>query len=625
MKHVSQKNRKMSELNKNTEVKLSIQSTKKRIQTILSALPDSPGCYQYFDERGTIIYVGKAKNLKKRVSSYFNKEHDNNKTRVLVKQIRDIKYIVVDTEEDALLLENNLIKQHRPRYNVLLKDDKTYPSIVVKNEYFPRVFQTRNIVRDGSQYYGPYSSVYTAKVMLQMIKELYPIRTCKYPLTPESIAQGRYKLCLEYHIKRCNAPCEGLQTNEEYLKNISEVKEILKGNISTVAKLLYEEMQSLAAELRFEEAQKVKEKYEVIENYRAKSTVVTPMLTNIDVFSYAENEKSAYINYLHIGNGAIVQAYTFEYRKKLDEAKEELLAMGIIEMRSRFKSTAKEIIAPFEPEMNLEGITITIPQRGDKKKLLELSEMNVKQYKVDKLKQAEKLNPEQRSTRLLKEIQNQLHLDKLPVHIECFDNSNIQGSDAVAACVVFKMGKPSKKDYRKYNIKSVEGPDDYASMREVVYRRYKRLLEEGTPLPDLIITDGGKGQMEVVREVIEDVLQIKIPIAGLAKDKKHRTSEFLFGFPPEPVGLVQKSSLFHLLEQMQNEVHRFAISFHKDKRSKRQTASELDTIKGIGDKTKTVLLREFKSVKRIREATTEELTKIIGESKARLIKESISK
>ncbi len=625
MKHVSQKNRKMSELNKNTEVKLSIQSTKERIQTILSALPDSPGCYQYFDERGTIIYVGKAKNLKKRVSSYFNKEHDNNKTRVLVKQIRDIKYIVVDTEEDALLLENNLIKQHRPRYNVLLKDDKTYPSIVVKNEYFPRVFQTRNIVRDGSQYYGPYSSVYTAKVMLQMIKELYPIRTCKYPLTPESIAQGRYKLCLEYHIKRCKAPCEGLQTNEEYLKNISEVKEILKGNISTVAKLLYEEMQSLAAELRFEEAQKVKEKYEVIENYRAKSTVVTPMLTNIDVFSYAENEKSAYINYLHIGNGAIVQAYTFEYRKKLDEAKEELLAMGIIEMRSRFKSTAKEIIAPFEPEMNLEGITITIPQRGDKKKLLELSEMNVKQYKVDKLKQAEKLNPEQRSTRLLKEIQNQLHLDKLPVHIECFDNSNIQGSDAVAACVVFKMGKPSKKDYRKYNIKSVEGPDDYASMREVVYRRYKRLLEEGTPLPDLIITDGGKGQMEVVREVIEDVLQIKIPIAGLAKDKKHRTSEFLFGFPPEPVGLVQKSSLFHLLEQMQNEVHRFAISFHKDKRSKRQTASELDTIKGIGDKTKTVLLREFKSVKRIREATIEELTKIIGESKARLIKESISK
>lgn len=625
MKHVSQKNRKMSELNKNTEVKLSIQSTKERIQTILSALPDSPGCYQYFDERGTVIYVGKAKNLKKRVSSYFNKEHDNNKTRVLVKQIRDIKYIVVDTEEDALLLENNLIKQHRPRYNVLLKDDKTYPSIVVKNEYFPRVFQTRNIVRDGSQYYGPYSSVYTAKVMLQMIKELYPIRTCKYPLTPESIAQGRYKLCLEYHIKRCKAPCEGLQTNEEYLKNISEVKEILKGNISTVAKLLYEEMQSLAAELRFEEAQKVKEKYEVIENYRAKSTVVTPMLTNIDVFSYAENEKSAYINYLHIGNGAIVQAYTFEYRKKLDEAKEELLAMGIIEMRSRFKSTAKEIIAPFEPEMNLEGITITIPQRGDKKKLLELSEMNVKQYKVDKLKQAEKLNPEQRSTRLLKEIQNQLHLDKLPVHIECFDNSNIQGSDAVAACVVFKMGKPSKKDYRKYNIKTVEGPDDYASMREVVYRRYKRLLEEGTPLPDLIITDGGKGQMEVVREVIEDVLQIKIPIAGLAKDKKHRTSEFLFGFPPEPVGLVQKSSLFHLLEQMQNEVHRFAISFHKDKRSKRQTASELDTIKGIGDKTKTVLLREFKSVKRIREATIEELTKIIGESKARLIKESISK
>lgn len=613
----------MSDLEKNTEAKLNNLSTKERINTILSTLSDGPGCYQFFDEKGSIIYVGKAKNLKKRVSSYFNKEHDHSKTRVLVKQIRDIKYIVVNTEEDALLLENNLIKQYRPRYNVLLKDDKTYPSIVVKNEYFPRVFQTRNIVKDGSQYYGPYSSVYTAKVMLQMLKELYPIRTCKLPLTPETIAQGRYKLCLEYHIKRCKAPCEGFQEHAEYMKNIGEVKEILKGNISTVSKILYDEMKILADELKFEEAQKVKEKYEAIENYRAKSTVVTPMLTNIDVFSFAETEKSAYINYMHIGNGAIVQAYTFEYKKKLDEDKEELLAMGIIEMRKRFGSTAREIIVPFEPDMNLEGITLIIPQRGDKKKLLDLSALNVRQYKVDKLKQAEKLNPEQRSVRLLKEIQTQLHLQKLPAHIECFDNSNIQGSDAVAACVVFKMGKPSKKEYRKYIIKTVKGPDDYASMREVVYRRYKRLMEEEAPLPDLIITDGGKGQMEVVRQVLQDVLNIDIPIAGLAKNKRHRTSEFLFGFPPEPIGLVQQSPLFHLLEQMQNEVHRFAISFHKDKRSKRQTASELDGIKGIGDKTKTVLLQEFKSVKRIREASVEELTAVIGATKARLLKESL--
>ena len=420
-------------------------ATEEHIKSILSVIPESPGCYQYFDEKGTIIYVGKAKNLKRRVSSYFNKEHDSNKTRVLVKQIRDIKYFVVDTEEDALLLENNLIKQYRPRYNVLLKDDKTYPSIVVKNEYFPRIFQTRNIVRDGSRYYGPYPSIYTAKVMLQMLKELYPLRTCKYPLTPESIAEGRYKVCLEYHIKRCKGPCEGLQTLEEYQQNISEIKEILRGNISQISKHLYEEMQKLAGELRFEEAQKIKEKYEVIENYRSKSTVVTPMLHNIDVFSLAENENSAYINYLHIGNGAIVQAYTFEYKKRLDESKEDLLSLGIIEMRNRFKSTAREIIVPFPLDIELENVSITVPQRGDKKKLVELSEMNVKQYKVDKLKQAEKLNPEQRSTRLLKEIQDTLHLSKLPAHIECFDNSNIQGSDAVAACVVFKMAKPSKR------------------------------------------------------------------------------------------------------------------------------------------------------------------------------------
>lgn len=593
------------------------------IKTILSVIPEKPGCYQYFDERGTIIYVGKAKNLKRRVSSYFNKEHDSNKTRVLVKQIRDIKYIVVDTEEDALLLENNLIKQYRPRYNVLLKDDKTYPSIVVKNEYFPRVFQTRNIIRDGSQYYGPYPSLFTAKVMLQMLKELYPIRTCKYPLTPESIREGRYKICLEYHIKRCKGPCEGLQSLEEYQKNISEIKEILRGNISQISKMLYEEMQTLAGELKFEEAQKVKEKYEVIENYRAKSTVVTPMLHNIDVFSIAENENSAYINFMHIGNGAIVQAYTFEYKKRLDESKEELLSLGIIEMRERFKSTAREIIVPFELEMELGNITFTIPQRGDKKKLLELSEMNVKQFKVDRLKQSEKLNPEQRTTRILKEIQDALHLPKLPVHIECFDNSNIQGSDAVAACVVFKMGKPSKKDYRKYNIKTVVGPDDYASMKEVVRRRYLRAKEENTPLPDLIITDGGKGQMEVVRSIIEDELQLTIPIAGLAKDGKHRTSELLFGFPPETIGMQLNSPLFHLLTRMQDEVHRFAISFHKDKRSKTQVASELDNIKGIGEKTKTILLRQYKSVKRIREADFEELKKLIGEAKAMILKEGL--
>ena len=599
-------------------------ATEEHIKTILSVIPESPGCYQYFDDKGTIIYVGKAKNLKRRVSSYFNKEHDSNKTRVLVKQIRDIKYIVVDSEEDALLLENNLIKQYRPRYNVLLKDDKTYPSIVVKNEYFPRVFQTRNIVRDGSRYYGPYPSVYTAKVMLQMLKDLYPLRTCKYPLTPESIAERRYKVCLEYHIKRCKGPCEGLQTLEEYQQNISEIKEILRGNISQISKHLYEQMQTLAGELRFEEAQKIKEKYEVIENYRAKSTVVTPMLHNIDVFSLAENENSAYINYMHIGNGAIVQAYTFEYKKRLDESKEDLLSLGIIEMRNRFKSTAREIIIPFPLDIELENVTITVPQRGDKKKLVELSEMNVKQYKVDKLKQAEKLNPEQRSTRLLKEIQDTLHLPKLPAHIECFDNSNIQGSDAVAACVVFKMAKPSKKDYRKYNIKTVVGPDDYASMKEVVRRRYQRAIDEESPLPDLIITDGGKGQMEVVREVIEDELHLDIPIAGLAKDRKHRTSELLYGFPPLTIGVKQSTPLFHLLENIQNEVHRFAITFHRDKRSKSQVASALDNIKGIGEKRKTALLKTFKSVSRIKQASLEEIAAVVGEAAAKNIKENLT-
>ena len=594
------------------------------IKSILAVIPEKPGCYQYFDEKGTIIYVGKAKNLKRRVSSYFNKQHNSNKTRVLVKQIRDIKYFVVDTEQDALLLENNLIKQYHPRYNVLLKDDKTYPSIVVKNEYFPRIYQTRNIVRDGSRYYGPYPSVYTAKVMLQLIKDLYPIRTCKYPLTPESIREGRYKVCLEYHIKRCKGPCEGLQSLEEYQQNVSEIKEILRGNISQVSKHLYEQMQQLASEWKFEEAQKLKEKYEAIENYRSKSTVVTPMLHNIDVFSITENDASAYINYLHIGNGAVVQAYTFEYRRRLDETKEDLLTLGIVEMRKRFDSHAREIILPFPIDIEWEGVTFTIPQRGDKKKLLELSEMNGKQYKIDKLKQAEKLNPEQRATRLLKEIQDALHLKELPVQIECFDNSNIQGSDAVAACVVFKMGKPSKADYRKYIIKTVVGPDDYASMKEVVRRRYQRTIEEGAPLPNLIITDGGKGQMEVVRSVIEDELHLDIPIAGLAKDNHHRTAELLFGFPPEPIGMKLDSPLFHLLTRMQDEVHRFAITFHRDKRSKSQNRSELDTIKGIGEKTKVSLLKHFKSVKRIKEAGQDEIASIIGPAKAKLVIEGLT-
>lgn len=595
------------------------------IKTILAVMPEKPGCYEYFDEKGAIIYVGKAKNLKRRVSSYFNKQQDSNKTRVLVKQIRDIKYFVVDTEQDALLLENSLIKQYHPRYNVLLKDDKTYPSIVVKNEYFPRIYQTRNIIRDGSRYYGPYPSVYTAKVMLQLVKELYPLRTCKYPLTPENIRDGKYSVCLEYHIKRCKGPCEGLQSLEEYMRNVAEIKEILRGNISQVSKHLYEQMMQLSAELKFEEAQKVKEKYEAIENYRSKSIVVTPMLHNIDVFSITENEPSVYINYLHIGNGAVVQAYTFEYKKKLDESKEELLSLGIVEMRKRFDSTAKEIIVPFTLDIELEGVQFTVPQRGDKKKLLELSEMNGRQYKLDKLKQSEKLNPEQRNVKLLKEIQTYLHLEELPAQIECFDNSNIQGSDPVAACVVFKMGKPSKADYRKYNIKTVEGPDDYASMREVVRRRYTRMIDEKSSLPNLIITDGGKGQMEAVRSVVENELHLHIPIAGLAKDDRHRTAELLFGFPPEVIGMKMDSPLFHLLTRMQDEVHRFAISFHRDKRSKGQNHSVLDDIKGIGEKTKTLLLKHFKSVKRIREASAEELFSLIGEKKAVALMDGLNK
>ncbi|MFK2046899.1 excinuclease ABC subunit UvrC [Bacteroides fragilis] len=597
--------------------------TSEYLKGIVSNLPERPGIYQYLNAEGTIIYVGKAKNLKRRVYSYFSKEHHPGKTRVLVSKIADIRYIVVNSEEDALLLENNLIKKYKPRYNVLLKDDKTYPSICVQNEYFPRVFKTRRIIRNGSSYYGPYSHSPSMHAVLDLIKHLYPLRTCNLNLSPENIRAGKFNVCLEYHIKNCAGPCIGLQSQEEYLKNIAEIKEILKGNTQEISRLLYERMQDLAAEMKFEEAQKVKEKYALIENYRSKSEVVSSVLHNIDVFSIEEDgEKSAFINYLHITNGAINQAFTFEYKKKLNETKEELLTLGIIEMRERYKSASREIIVPFDIEIELNDVTFTIPQRGDKKKLLELSLLNVKQYKADRMKQAEKLNPEQRSMRLMKEIQQELHLDRLPMQIECFDNSNIQGTDAVAACVVFKKAKPSKSDYRKYNIKTVVGADDYASMKEVVRRRYQRAIEEESPLPDLIITDGGKGQMEVVRQVMEE-LQLDIPIAGLAKDRKHRTSEVLFGFPPQTIGIKQHSPLFRLLEQIQDEVHRFAITFHRDKRSKRQVASALDNIKGIGEKTKTALLKEFKSVKRIKEATIEEVSAIIGESKAKIIKEGL--
>ncbi|MDR1937053.1 MAG: excinuclease ABC subunit UvrC [Tannerellaceae bacterium] len=587
------------------------------LSSIISIIPEKPGCYQYFDEKGVIIYVGKAKNLKKRVSSYFNKTHDNFKTHVLVKHIRNIKYIIVDNEEDALHLENSLIKQYRPRYNVMLKDDKTYPSIVVKNEYFPRIFQTRNIVRDGSYYYGPYSSVYTAKVMLQMIKDIYPIRVCKFPLTPESIAQGRYKVCLQYHIKKCKGPCEGLQTLEEYQKNIIQIKEILKGNISKISKTLYEIMQKHAKELRFEEAQIIKEKYEVVENYRAKSTVVPPMLTNIDVFSFTENERSAYINYMHVGNGAIVQAYTFEYKKKLDEPKEELLGLGIIEMRERFNSSAQEIIVPFLPDIELPGkASFFIPQKGDKKKLLDLSEQNVKQYKLDKLKQAEKLNPEQRTTRILTSMQKDLHMKVLPMHIECFDNSNIQGTNPVAACVVFKKAKPSKKDYRHFHIKTVEGPNDFASMIEVVTRRYTRLVEEKQELPQLIIIDGGKGQLSAATEVLRNLgLLDKITIIGLAK----RLEEIFFPGDSIPLILDKTSETLKIIQHLRDEAHRFGITFHRQMRSKKQIISELDAIKGIGEKTKTLLLQQYKSVKRIREIPFDELKGLLGETKATIL------
>ncbi len=593
------------------------------LRGIVMNLPETPGCYQYLDSTGSIIYVGKAKNLKRRVYSYFSKEHGPGKTRVLVSKIADIRYVVVKSEEDALLLENNLIKKYRPRYNVLLKDDKTYPSICVSNEYFPRIFPTRRIVRNGSTYYGPYSHVPTMYGLLDLIKKLYKVRRCNLALTPENIRNGKFKVCLEYHIKNCQGPCIGQQAHDDYMKSIGEIKQILSGNTHELTRQMMSEMQRLAAEMRFEEAQAIKERYQLLESYQAKSEVVSSVLHNIDVFSIEMDGNDAFINYLHIANGCVNQAFTFEYKRRMDETQEELLQLGIVEMRERYKSLSKEIIVPFELDLELSGVTFFIPQRGEKKKLLDLSILNVKQYRADRMKQAEKLNPEQKSVRLMKEIQTALGMEKMPYQIECFDNSNISGTDAVAACVVFKKAKPSKQDYRKYNIKTVVGPDDYASMQEVVRRRYSRAIEEGTPLPDLIITDGGKGQMEVVRQIVEDELHLNIPIAGLAKDDRHRTRELLFGFPPQTIGLKQNTPLFHLLEQIQDEVHRFAITFHRDKRSKRQTASALDTIKGIGEKTKSALLKHFKSVKRIREASEEELSTIIGPAKAKVLMEAL--
>ena len=591
------------------------------ITSLLSTIPEKPGCYQYYDAKGTVIYVGKAKNLRKRISSYFQKEHENRKTRVLVKQIYDLRYIVVDSEADALLLENNLIKQYRPRYNVLLKDDKTYPSIVIKNEPFPRIFQTRNIIRDGSLYYGPYSSVHFIRTLLHLIKELYPIRNCKHALTPEAIGSGKYKVCLQYHIKRCKAPCVGMQLAEEYNRNIADIKEILKGNSSKVSELLLERMKVLAEEMRFEEAQEVKRQYDLVESFRLKSTVV-PMLHNVDVFSLDENETSFFINYMHVGSGAIVQVYTIEYQKKLDdEQKEYVLGLGIVEMRERFRSHANEIIVPFIPEgVFPEGIGFTVPQRGDKRKLLELSLQNAKQYKVDKLKRSEKFNPEQRATRLLTTIQKDLHLPVLPMQIECFDNSNIQGTNPVAACVVFKKAKPSKKDYRHFHIKTVVGPDDFASMREIVTRRYTRLLEEKAPLPQLIIIDGGKGQLNAATEVLRELnLLGKITIVGLAK----RLEEIFYPGDPFPLVLDKTSETLKVIQHLRDEAHRFGITFHRHMRSKGQIVSELDTIKGIGEKTKEALLKKYKSVKRIREVPSAELEELIGKKKATLVAEGL--
>ena len=591
----------------------------KKLKAIVSVLPEKPGSYQYYDTEGTIIYVGKAKNLKARVSSYFHTEVDRFKTKVLVSKIHDISYTVVNTEEDALLLENALIKKYNPRYNVLLKDGKTYPSICITKEYLPRIFSTRTINKKWGTYYGPYSHVGNMHALLDLIKKLYHPRTCRFPITKEGIEQRKYQVCLEYHIKNCQAPCIGKQSYEDYLKNIEQAKEILKGNTREVLRHMKDEMMRLAEELRFEEAEELKRRYILIDQFATKSEVVSQTIDNVDVLSITNDEKVAFINYIHVSNGQINQSFTFEYKKKLEETDAELLQLGIVEMRERFKSHAKEIILPQEIDMDMEGVTITVPQRGDKKTLLDLSLMNGKQYKFDRLKQAEKLNPEQKSVRLMKELQDLLHLPKLPYQIECFDNSNISGSDAVAACIVFKKMKPSKADYRKYNIKTVVGPDDYASMKEVVWRRYHRLIEEQQPLPDLIVADGGKGQMEVIRQAVQDELGLDIPIAGLAKNDRHRTNELLYGFPARVIGIKTDSELFRVLTHLQDEVHRFAITFHRDQRSKHALHSELDDIKGIGPRTKETLLTTYKSVKRIKEATLPSLVETLGTAKGKLV------
>ena len=593
--------------------------TSETLKNQINSLPEQPGVYQYFNVNDEIIYVGKAKNLKKRVSSYFNKIHDQAKTNVLVKHIISLKYIVVESEEDALLLENNLIKQYQPRYNVLLKDGKTYPSICITNEPFPRVFKTRNIIRNGSLYYGPFSSNYTINSLLEIIHELFPIRTCRLPLFEDSIKNNKFKVCLQYHIHKCNGPCEAKESMEEYRKHIQQVKQIIEGDANEISKMLLQQMQDLSANYKFEEAHQLKQKYELIENYKSKSIIANSVVENTDVFAYDENENSAFINILRINKGCIIQGYTIEYKKRINEQKEEILAMAVVELRERLKSNSKEVVLPFKLEFNLKDIVTVIPQRGDRKKLLDLAMQNVRQYKLDKLKQAEKLNPDQRAIQLLNSIKEKLGLQKIPMQIECFDNSNISGTDAVAACVVYIKAKPAKKEYRKYNIKSVQGPDDYASMKEVVRRRYTRMLNENLTLPDLIVADGGIGQMEVIRQVIEDELKLQIPIAGLAKDGKHRTHEVLIGFPPQTVGLKPTDQLFKFFAGMQDEVHRFAITFHRDKRSKTQVASELDNISGIGEKTKNELIKHFKSVKRIKSAEINELSEVIGTNRASII------
>lgn len=595
-----------------------------QLKIVLKSLPEKAGVYQFYNEYEQIIYIGKAKNLKKRVSSYFIKDHDSGKTNVLVKKIRAIKYIVVDSEEDALLLENNLIKKYQPRYNVLLKDGKTYPSICITNEPFPRVIKTRNIIRNGSQYFGPYSSNYAINTLIDFIHELFPIRTCKLCLNKENIENNKFKVCLQYHIHKCKGPCEGKESASDYIKYIEAIKNIIKGDANELSKMLLEQMKELSEKYQFEDAHLLKIKYELLENYKSKSIVSNTILNETDVFGYDEDEQNYYINILRLIKGSIIQGYTVEYKKRTIERKEDILALAVVELREKFKSTSKEIIVPFNIEFSLNGVTVSVPQKGDRKKILDLSIQNVKQYKLEKLKQIEKLNPEQKSTALLKSIQEKFYLNKIPMHIECFDNSNISGTNAVAACVVYKKGKPSKKDYRRYNIKSVNGPDDYSSMREVVYRRYKRLISEDSPLPDLIITDGGRGQMEVVRKVLKEELNINIPIVGLVKNQKHKTNEVLFGFPPKEIGIKPTEMIFKFLAMLQDEVHRFAISFHKEKRSKEQTSSELDKIPGVGEKTKMQLINHFKSIKRVRNAKFEDIEKIIGKSRASIIYEYLN-